>query len=201
MFRVSLQVRSAIANFDGAGGNAIIRRSHMLPSDLLKWFFILFVLAPAVAAILVFKGPPPVRQIARWVLLSAWLAHAAATLACLRYGVAKPSSGIGNGVFFLVAIPVAFFAVLCFGIWRAARRHEYVQSLPPDLRRVEELADIERGLEAATKSLAQSERRLDGWFLSSEERARLRADVDMLRYTIRTLEQERVKRIASPGSA
>src|SRR5438552_2120275 len=94
----------------------------MLPSDLLEWFFILFVLAPAAAAILAFKGPPPVRPIARWVLLSAWLAHAAATLACLRYAVAKPSSGIGNGVFFLVAIPVAFFAVICFGIWRAARR-------------------------------------------------------------------------------
>ena len=107
---------------------------------------------------------------------------------------AKPSSGIGNGVFFLVAIPVAFFAILWFGIWRAARRHEYVQSLPPGLRRVEELADIERGLEAATKSLAQSERRLDSWFISSDERARLRTDVDLLRYTIRTLEQERAKR-------
>ena len=167
----------------------------MLPSDLLEWFFILFVLAPAAAAILAFKGPPPVRPIARWVLLSAWLAHAAATLACLRYAVAKPSSGIGNGVFFLVAIPVAFFAVICFGIWRAARRHEYVQSLPPGLRRVEELTDIERAIEAAAKSLAQSERRLDSWFMSSEERARLRTDVDLLRDTIRTLERERAKRM------
>src|SRR5947208_9434642 len=111
----ALEVRSVIANFDGAGGDAIISLSPargglalsgmaMLPSDLLEWFFILFVLAPAAAAILAFKGPPPVRPIARWVLLSAWLAHAAATLACLRYAVAKPSSGIGNGVFFLVAI-------------------------------------------------------------------------------------------------
>ncbi|OLD10186.1 MAG: hypothetical protein AUG04_03970 [Deltaproteobacteria bacterium 13_1_20CM_2_69_21] len=41
---------------------------------------------------------------------------------------------------------------------------------------------------------SQSERRLDGWFLSSEERARLRTDVDLLRDTIRTLEQERAKR-------
>ena len=173
----------------------------MLPADLLKAFFILFVLAPAAAAFLAFKGPPAVRQIARWVLLSAWLAHAAATFACLKYSFAKPSSGIGNGVFLLVALPVAFFAILWFGIWRAARRHEYVQSLPPGLRRVEELADIERGLEAAAKNLAQSERRLDSWFISSDERARLRTDVDLLRDTIRTLEQEGAKRITSPGSA
>ena len=166
----------------------------MLPSDLLNAFFTVFVLAPAAAAFLAFKGPPAVRQIARWLLLSAWLAHAAATFTCLKLAFAKPSSGIGNGVFLLVALPVAFFAILWFGIWRAARRHDYVQALPPGLRRVEELADIERGLEAANKSLAQSERRLDGWFISSEESARLRTDVDQLRYTIRTLEQERAKR-------
>jgi len=178
-----------------------LARGRMLPSDLLQAFFTLFVLAPAAAAYLAFKGPPLVRQISRWLLLSASLAHAAATFSCLKYAFAKPSSGIGNGVFFLVAIPVAFFAILWFGIWRAARRHEYVRSLPPGPRRVEELADIERGLEAAAKSLAQSERRLDSWFVSSEEHARLRTDVDMLRYTIRTLEQERAKRITSPGSA
>ena len=103
----------------------------MLPSDLLKAFFTLFVLAPAAAAFLAFKGPPAVRQIARWLLLSAWLAHAAATFACLKFAFAKPSSGIGNGVFLLVALPVAFFAILWFGIWRAARRHDYVQALPP----------------------------------------------------------------------
>src|SRR5207248_4015224 len=44
----------------------------MLPSDLLKSFFTLFVLAPAAAAFLAFNGPPAVRQIARWLLLSAW---------------------------------------------------------------------------------------------------------------------------------
>jgi hypothetical protein len=167
----------------------------MLPSDLLTAFFTLFVLAPVAAAYLASKGPPAVRQISRWFLLSAWLAHAAATFACLKYAFAKPSSGIGNGVFFLVALPAAFFAILWFGIWRAARRQEYVQSLPPGLRRIEELADIERGLEAASKSLARSERRLDSWFMSSEERARLRDEVDGLRHTIRTLEQERAKRV------
>jgi hypothetical protein len=167
----------------------------MRPTDLLEAFLFLFVLAPAAAAILAFKGPPPVRQIARWVLLCAWLAHAAATLACLRYAFAEPSSGIGNGVFLLVAIPVALFAVLCFGFWRAARRHEYVQSLPPGPRRVEELADIERSLEAATKSLKRHERRVDSWFIGSEERARLRVDIDMLRSTVATLEQERAKRV------
>jgi hypothetical protein len=166
----------------------------MLPTDLLKAFFTLFVVAPVMAAILAFKGAPSVRQIARWLLLSAWLVHAVATLACLRYAFAEPSSGIGNGVFLLVAIPLALFAVLCFGFWRAARRHEYLQSLPPAQRRVEELKDIERSLEAATKSLKRSERRLDSWFVSSEERARLRFDVDILRSAIATLEEERAKR-------
>jgi hypothetical protein len=166
----------------------------MLPTDLLKVFFNLFVLAPVAAAILAFKGPPVVRQIARWVLLIAWLAHGAAVLACLRYAFGKPSSGIGNGVFLLVAIPVALFAVLWFGVWRAARRHEYVQSLPPAQRRYAELEDIEQGLEAATQSLRQSERRLDSWLIGSEERARLRDQIDLLRSTIARLEQERAKR-------
>jgi hypothetical protein len=69
-----------------------------------------------------------------------------------------------------------------------------VQSLPPAERRVAELEDIEDSLEAATKSLKQSERRLDSWWISSEERARLRFDVDTLRSTIATLKQERAKR-------
>jgi hypothetical protein len=167
----------------------------MLPTDLLKAFFVLFVAAPAAAAVLAFTGPPAVRQVARWLLLGGWLAHSAATFTCLRYAFAKPSSGIGNGVFFLIAIPAALLAVLWFGIWRAATRHEYVQSLPPDLRRVEELADIERSLDAATTSLRQSERRLDSWFISGEERARLRVEADLLRSTIATLERQRTGRM------
>src|SRR5205814_10565737 len=126
----------------------------MLPSYLLQAFFILFVAAPIVAASLAFKGPPFLRQIARMGLLCAWLAQAAATIACVRYAFAKPSSGIGNGVFLLVAIFTALLAVIWFGIWRGARRHEYVRSLPPDLRRDEELADIARALAAASESLA-----------------------------------------------
>jgi hypothetical protein len=167
----------------------------MLPSDLLQAAFILFVAAPVVAAILAFKGPPLVRQIARIVLLCAWLAQAAATIACLRYAFAKPSSGIGNGVLIFVAIPTALFAVLWFGIWRAARRHEYVQALPPDLRRIEELADIERGLEAANKNLASMERRVDSWGISGDERNRLRLDIATLKGAIATLEQQRAKRM------
>ena len=166
----------------------------MLPTDLLKAFFMLFVAAPAAAAVLAFTGPPAVRQIARWLLFGAWLAHSAATFTCLKHAFAKPSSGMGNGVFLLIAIAPALLAVLWFGFWRAARRHEYVQSLSPDLRRVEELVDIERSLDAATKSLRQSERRLDSWFISGEERARLREEVDMLRSTIATLEQQRTGR-------
>jgi hypothetical protein len=168
----------------------------MLPTDLISAFFTLFVVAPIAAAILAFKGPPPVRQIARWVLLSAWLAHTAAVLACLRYAFVAPSSGIGNGVFLLLAMPFALFAVLAFGVWRAARRQEYVQSLPPAERRVAELEDIERGLESAARSLRQSERKVNSWFISSEERTRLREEIDLIRSTIARLEQERAKRVA-----
>ena len=167
----------------------------MLPSDLLQAFFILFVAAPIVAAILAFKGPPFLRQIARIVLLCAWLAQAAATIACVRYAFAKPSSGIGNGVFLLVAIFTALFAVIWFGLWRAARRHEYVQSLPPDLRRIEELADIEGALEAANKSVASMQRRVESWWIGSDERNRLRLDIATLKGAIATLEQERAKRM------
>jgi pimeloyl-ACP methyl ester carboxylesterase len=167
----------------------------MLPSDLLQAAFILFVAAPVVAAILAFKGPPVLRQIARIVLLGAWLAQAAATIACLRYAFGQPSSGIGNEVLLFVAIPTALFAVVWFGFWRAARRHEYVQSLPSDLRRVEELADIERGLEAANKDLASMERRVESWGISSDERNRLRLNIATMKGAIATLEQERAKRM------
>lgn len=167
----------------------------MQPTDVLTGFFTLFVVAPAVAAVPAFKGPPLVRQVSRWILLGAWLAHAAATIACLRYAVAQPSTGIGNGVFLLIAIPVALFTLLWFGVWRAARRHEYVQSLPTDLRRVEELADIERGLEGATRNLAQAERRVDSWLISSEERVRLRDEIATLKAVIATLEQQRAERV------
>ena len=167
----------------------------MSPSDLLQTAFLLFVAAPVVAAILAFKGPPLVRQIARIVLLCAWLAQAAATMGCVRYAFAEPSSGIGNGVFLLVAIFTALFAVIWFGLWRGARRHEYVQSLPPDLRRVEELADIERGLEAANENLASMERKVERWGISGDERSRLRLEIATVKSTIATLEQERAKRI------
>ena len=167
----------------------------MLPSDLLQAAFILFVAAPVVAAILAFKGPPLIRRIARIVLLCAWLAQTAATIACVWYAFGKPSSGIGNGVLLFVAIFTALFAVVWFGIWRGARRHEYVQSLPPDLRRVEELADIERALEAANESLASMARRVKSWWISSDERSRLRLDIATLEGAIASLEQERAKRM------
>ena len=70
-----------------------------------------------------------------------------------------------------------------------------MQSLPPDLRRVEELADIERALEAANESLASMARRVKSWWISSDERSRLRLDIATLEGAIATLEQERGKRM------
>jgi hypothetical protein len=167
----------------------------MLPSDLLKAFFALFVLAPAAAAVVVFKGPPVVRQVARYVLLVASLAHSGAVVAFLKYAFAKPSSGIGNGVFLLLAIPVGLFAIFWFAFWRAARRYEYEQSLSPDLRRAEELEDIEGALEAARRNLESAERRVGSWLIGSEERQRLRDQIELLKSAIANLEQERAKRL------
>jgi hypothetical protein len=166
----------------------------MSPSDLLSNAFLLFIVVPVPAAVLAFKGPPALRQIARIVLLCAWLALTAATLACLWYAFGKPSSGIGNQVLVLVAIPIAVFACIWFAFWRGARRHAYVQSLPPEERRVEELVDIERGLEGAKRNLASCQRRLDAWGTSREERQRLEFEIDMLEMSIRKLEEERAKR-------
>jgi len=172
----------------------------MLPTDLIKWFCTLFVVWPIVAAVAAFRGPPALQASARWLLLAAWLANAAAAVACLKQSVATPSSGIGNGVFLLVAIPFALLAVLWWGVWRAACRHAYLQTLPPDLRRVEELEDIERSLESARKSVARAEGRVKSWLISGEERDRLRSEIDGLQSLIANLEQERAKRIGGRGT-
>src|SRR4051812_3226758 len=171
-------------------------RDHfpVTPSDLLSTGIMAFVVAPIVAAVLAFKGGPSVRPVARFVLLCGWLANTVATVACLRAAFGRPSSGIGNGVFFLIALPVGFFTILWFAIWRAARRHAYVISLPPEERRVEELHDIDRALEAARESLARDERRLQKWLISGDERARLRDNVEILRAAVANLERERAKR-------
>lgn len=167
----------------------------MLPADLIRIAFYLFGIAPIVAAILAFKGPPPVRTTARFVLLVAWLGYGAATIACLWLALGKgPSSGIGNGVFLLFVIPLSVVGMVWFALWRAARRYAYEQSLPPDLRRIEELDDIDRGIESATRQLAAAERKVKGWTISSEERARLRFEIETLSSTLQQLQQARAMR-------
>ena len=167
----------------------------MLPTHILQAAFYLLVVAPAAAAIPAFKAPPLVRQIARLVLAAASLGYAAATLFCLWVAFVKPApGGGGNQVLALVALPLAVVGFICFGVWRAARRHGYVQSLPPAERNFEELADIERGIEAVGRNLAVAERTVDRFFISSEDRERLRSEIETLQYTLRRLEEERAKR-------
>jgi hypothetical protein len=168
----------------------------MLPSDLIKIAFYLFGIAPILAAVLAFKGPPVVRTIARFVLLVAWLGYGVATVSCLWLAFGKrPSSGIGNQVFLLFAIPLTVVGVVWFALWRAARRYEYEQSLPPAERKIEELVDIERGLELVTKELAAAERKVERWGISSEERARLRSEIGTLKLTLQRLEEARAMRL------
>jgi hypothetical protein len=97
----------------------------MTPADLIGWFFLSFVVAPVGAAVLSFRGPASIRPLARAGLLFAALANMAAAAACCWYAFARPSSGIGNQVLLLVAIPIAVLAVVWFAFWRAARRHAY----------------------------------------------------------------------------
>jgi len=167
----------------------------MNPSDLIGWYFMLFVSAPVLATIVAFKGAPSIRWIAQPVLLVSAVANAAATAVLVRHAFGKPSSGIGNGVLLFVALPAAFLAILWFGLWKAARRHAYVQSLPPGQREHAELEDIERALEAARDSLARAQSRLKKWLISSEERDRLRDEIGLLEMSIRHLEVERAKRL------
>ena len=168
----------------------------MLPADLIKVAVYLFVVAPIVAAVLAFKGSPPIRTIARFVLLVAWLGYGAGTVACLWLALGnRRSSGIGNGVFLLFTLPLAAVGYLWLALWRAARRYAYEQSLPPDLRKIEELDDIERGIESATRQLAAAERKVERWTISSEERARLRFEISTLKWTLERLQQARVARL------
>ena len=167
----------------------------MTPSDLIGYYVRFFVFAPVLAALLAFKGPEGLRPVARAVLLLSWLANGAATLALIGYAFAKPSTGIGNQVLLLPAIPIAILTLVWFGIWRGARRHAYVQSLPPEERRTEELSDIDRALEAARGSLTRARRKLDSWLIGSEESERLRDEIGMLETSIANLEAERAKRL------
>jgi hypothetical protein len=170
------------------------RRDPMNPSDLIGWYFMLFVSAPVVAAIVAFKGGPSIRWIAQTVLLVSAVANAVATAALLWHAFARPSSGIGNGVLLFAALPVAFLTALWFGLWKAARRHAWVQSLPQGQREYAELEDIERALEAARESLARAQTRLKKWLIGSDERDGLQDEISLLESSIRHLEIERAKR-------
>lgn len=172
----------------------------MQPADLLKVAFSVMIMAPVIAAVLAFTGEAAVRKIARTVLALAWLSCAAAILACIWLS-GRPSSGIGSGVFLLIAVAPALLGFIWWKIWLAARRHDYVRSLPPDLRRAEELSDIEEGIEQMSRDLARAERRVDSWLISSEERARLRFQISILRPSLDKLKEERDKRRRAPAAS
>ena len=168
----------------------------MEPAHFIVAALALIVVAPLVAAVLAFVSDPSVRRIARYVLAAAWLACGAAVIACIWLSTGE-SAGIGNDVFLLVAVVPALLGFISFTVWRAARRHDYVQSLPPEQRRVEELADIEEGIELTRRELRDKERRAASFFTSSKERARLRREIPMLKLTLAALEDQRAKRTST----
>jgi preprotein translocase subunit SecY len=92
-----------------------------LSSLILQLLFFLFVVAPLASVFLAFSSSEGTRQVARFILLSAWLAYGGATLVCLWLGFFKQSSGgIGNGVFLIIAIPVGVVAMFLYSIWTSA---------------------------------------------------------------------------------
>ena len=173
----------------------------MEPVAIIKALFWLIVVVPMIAAVLAFAAEATMRRIAQAILAFAWLASAVAVIVCLWLAFGRPpSSGIGNGVFVFVALAPAIPGFIWWTVWRIARRREYLQSLPPDLRRSEELADIESGIEQMRKDLAGKKRRADSWLINGEERARLRFEISLLETSLARLEEEAARRRSTPAS-
>ena len=167
----------------------------MQPGQLIVFALGIVVVAPLAGAVLAFTPDASLRKIGRFILAAAWLFSAAGVGACIWLSMGE-SSGIGNDVFLLIAIVPALIGFICFAVWRAARRHDYVQSLPPERRRVEELSDIEEGIELTRRELRDKEKRAASFFTSSKERERLRNEIPILKLTLARLEAERAKRTA-----
>ena len=166
----------------------------IVPSDLFAPAFYLLVVAPVVGLLLAWFGTPRLRKAGGWVLFADALAYAGLTVLCLVH-CREPAPRSGFNGLLLVAIVPAFFAWLLFALWRASRRHEYVQSLPAAQRRIEELVDLDRALGSARSGLARIERQAKGWFLGGAERRRLEQELVMQRGIVSRLEQERAKRL------
>jgi hypothetical protein len=165
----------------------------MQPADVIVIFLGITVAVPLVAAVLSFMPNARVRKVARSVLAAAWVACGAAVIACVWMSGRK-SAGIGNHIFLLVAAGPAILGFIWFVVWRAARRHDHLQSLSPEVRRLEEVSDIQEGLELLRRELREKRRRRDSWLTSSSERARLHAEISLLEITLGRLEAEHAKR-------
>ena len=148
------------------------------------------IAAPAVAAVLSFLPNASLRRTGRWLLVFGWVTCAAAVIGCIWLAT-RESSGIGNHVFFLVAIVPAVLGAIWFMVWSIARRLEFLRSLPPAQRMVEERKDIEKSIELVSRDLRRQERRARSWFLPAKEKKRLEAEVMMLRMTLARLEEKR----------
>ena len=103
----------------------------MEPADVIMIFFGITVAAPLVAAVLSFMPDAIVRKVGRSVLAGAWVACGAAVIGCIWMS-GGTSTGIGNHIFLLVAAVPAILGFIWFVVWRVARRHDHLQSLPPD---------------------------------------------------------------------
>ena len=165
----------------------------MEPANLIVVALGIVVGGPLIAAALAFTPHATLRKIGRWGLALSWLACAAAVIACIWLS-GRESAGIGNHVFLLVAFAPGILGLIWFVVWRIARRTEYLRSLPPAQRQVEELADIDEGIALLRRELRAKESRVKSLWISSKERAQLHAEIPLLRMTLARLEAERAKR-------
>ena len=93
------------------------------PADLIVFSLGIAIAVPLVATVLAFGGDAGLRKIGRWVLGAAWLACAAGVAGFIWLST-RPSSGIGSGVFLLVAFVPALLGFIWFIVWKIARRME-----------------------------------------------------------------------------
>jgi hypothetical protein len=162
----------------------------MNPGDLVAAALFAIVILPVAPAVLAFMPDDRARAIGRWGLALAWLVCGALVIACI-WASTRESSGIGSGVFVLVAFVPAIPGLVWFIVWKIARRRAYLDSLPPEERRVEELGDVVSSLESIRRDLPRKRSRANSFWVSSKERKRLRTEIAMMEMMLPRLEAER----------
>jgi hypothetical protein len=158
------------------------------PADFIVAGLYILIGVPVASFVLVLRPSPRAHQLAAWGFGLALLFCIGCALFFVRLGDDLGSSG-GLGVALLFSFPGWLF----FMLWRYSLRRVYLDSLPPDRRRYEELSDAQDAIEKLSQDVQKHERRLKSWFLSARERRELQAHILMLRAALARLEEKRAE--------